>query len=99
MKYLVDAVQFLVISAIIYPMFYLWDTSQVNQFCQGVEKGMTKEVLFQLADTNQVKITDPKDDELPGKWRSSIITYSPLSNYSCVIAGRGNRVYDSWIIS
>jgi len=99
MKYLVDAVQLLVISAIIYPMFYLWDTNQVNQFCQGVETGMTKEVLFQLADNNQVKITDPKDDGLVGKWRSSIITYSPFSNYSCEVAGRGNRVSDAWIVS
>jgi len=98
MKLLVGAVQLLIISAIIYPMFYVWDTTQVEQFCDVVETGMSKQELIQLADTNLVKITSPSDDGSSGKWRSSVVTYSPFSSYSCEVVGLGDRVSSAWII-
>jgi len=98
MKSLVDAIQLLIIAAIIYPMFYVWDTTQVDQFCEVVETGMSKQEFIQLADTNLVKITSPTDDGLSGKWHSSVVTYSPFSSYSCEVVGLGNKVSSAWII-
>lgn len=98
MKLLVDAVQVLVVAAIIYPMFYVWDTTKVDQFCDVVEAGMSKHEFVQLADSNLVKITSPEDDALSGKWRSSVVTYSPFSSYSCEVVGLGNKVSSAWIM-
>ena len=62
MKLLVWAIQLLVIAAIIYPIFYLWDINNVGQFCRKVEKGTLKSELIALADKNMIKITAPMDE-------------------------------------
>jgi len=96
-KLLVWTIQLLVISAIIYPMFYLWDTNNVEQFCKLLDKGAKKQELMQLADENSVKIIAPVDVGILGKWRASAVAWSPLTSTTCDIVGQGNRVSDAWI--
>ncbi|NOQ81293.1 MAG: hypothetical protein GQ548_02045 [Methylophaga sp.] len=98
MKFLVDAVQMLVVTALIYPMFYIWDTTQVDQFCSVVESGMSKQEFIQLVDDKSVKIIDPMNEVSSGKWHSSIVARSPFTNYSCEIVGLGNIVSRAWIL-
>jgi len=97
MKLLVWAIQLLVIAAIIYPIFYLWDINNVGQFCRKVEKGTLKSELIALADKNMIKITAPMDEGVLGKWRASADTWSPLTSTTCEIIGQGSRVSDAWI--
>ena len=98
MKLFVDALHMSVIAVLIYPMFYLWDTSQVDQFCQGIETGMSKQDYMQLADENLVKVVAPQDGRR-GRWESSVIARSPFTDYSCEVVGLGNRVSRAWIES
>lgn len=100
MKLLVDAVQMLVVGAIIFPMFYVWDTTKVDQFCDVVEAGMSKQSMIDLADDRLVKINViEKESGNSVKWHSSVATLSPFSNHSCEIIGLGNKVSSAWIIS
>jgi len=97
MKILVDTVQMLVIAAMIYPVFYLWDINKVDEFCSEVEAGTTKQVFLQIADEPLIKLIEPKDDERPGRWTSSVVTWSPFSSYSCEVRGYGSVVSSAWI--
>jgi len=98
MKLFVDALHMVVIAALIYPMFYVWDTAKIDQFCQGVERGMSKQAYMQLADENLVKLVAPHIDR-PGRWESSVIARTPFTNYSCVVVGLGDSVSRAWIES
>jgi len=97
MKMLVKAIEILVVCAIIYPMFYLWDKNNVEMFCQLVEKGTIKQKFIQLADENNVKIIAPVDEGVLGKWHASAIPWSPFTSYSCEIEGFGDRASEAWI--
>jgi len=99
MKLLVDAVQMLVIAALVYPMFYLWDINKVDQFCNQIEIGTTKQEFLQYAELQSVKLVEPVEDEKLGKWNSSAVTWSPFTNHSCEVRGFGSAVYDAWIES
>jgi len=39
-KFLTDIIQFIVVVAIFYPVYYYWDTSKVDKFCTKLEPGM-----------------------------------------------------------
>ena len=97
MKMLVKGIEILVICAIIYPLFYLWDKNNVDQFCRLVEKGTLKQELMLLADDNNVKITAPVDEGVLGEWHASAIPWSPFTSYSCEIDGFGDRASEAWI--
>ncbi len=97
MKVLVDAIQMLVVVALIYPMFYLWDKNNVNQFCSELEVGISKQVFLQIADDKIIKIVNADKVGDVGKWNSSIVTWSPFTNYSCEVKGFGGLVSRAWI--
>jgi len=97
MKMLTKAIEILLVCAIIYPLFYLWDKNNVEQFCRVVEKGIIKQELIQLADENNVKLTAPVDEGVLGKWNASVIPWSPFTSYSCEIEGFGDRASEAWI--
>jgi len=99
MKLLVDAIQMFVIAALVYPMFYLWDINKVDRFCNQIEKGTTKQEFLQHAALQSVKIIEPTDDGILGKWNSSAVTWSPFTNHSCEVRGFGSAVFDAWIES
>ncbi|PCJ32894.1 MAG: hypothetical protein COA90_01275 [Gammaproteobacteria bacterium] len=90
MKWLVEGIQVLIITVMIYPLFYIWDTSQVEQFCRDVEAGMNKQEFIQLIDDKSVKATQLLD--MSGHWYSAVVTRSPFSSYHCEIAGVGDVV-------
>ena len=91
MKSLVEGIQILLIAAIIYPIFTLWDSGNVKQLCMDVNAGMNKQIFIKMAADASVKFIPPMIDN-SGKWHSSIVTRSPFSNTSCEIKGKGSRV-------
>lgn len=98
MKYLVNLVQLMVIGAIIYPMFYIWDTDKVDQFCKVVKQGVSKEDVMQMADDKNVKILGLDSGTInPESWQASVDVHSPFTQYSCVLKGFGGQVVDIWI--
>lgn len=99
MKMIVNLIQLAVIAAIIYPIFYLWDTDKIEQFCKVVEPGMTKQEFIQLADDSSVKMLGPTDGAVAGgKWQATIVAYSPYTIYSCKVKGVGNSVAVATIV-
>ena len=96
MKILVNAIQLLIALAIIYPIFNLWDENNVEQFCRVVKSGMSSDTFFDLADKSWVKIIKPND--MSGRWKVSIVTYSPYSDYRCEVKGLGKIISKSWIV-
>ena len=99
MKIIVNLMQITVVAAIIYPMFYIWNTGKIEQFCKLVEPGMTKQALIELADELSVKMLGPTDGDVAGgKWQATIIAYSPYTKYSCEIKGIANSVAVAEII-
>ena len=93
MKIIINVIQLAVVAAIIYPIFYIWDTDKIEQFCKIVEPGMTKLALIQLADESSVKMLGPIDGDVAGgKWQATIVAYSPYTEYSCEIKGIANSV-------
>ena len=97
MKLLVNVIQVLIIVAIIYPFFLLWDKNNVEHFCEQVEQGSTKKALIYKSEHAPVKFIKPTDDNKNGYWTAYVATYSPFSDYSCVIKGMGSSVGSVWI--
>ncbi|NOQ93864.1 MAG: hypothetical protein GQ547_04420 [Methylophaga sp.] len=95
MKILVDSIQMLVVAAMIYPMFYLWDINKVDQFCSEIETGISQQTFLQIADEQSIKIVGGSGGK--GKWNSSAVTWSPFTNYSCKVRGYGGLVSNAWI--
>ncbi|RKZ79258.1 MAG: hypothetical protein DRQ35_04555 [Gammaproteobacteria bacterium] len=99
MKMFVNLIQLAVVAAIIYPIFYLWNTDKIEQFCKVIEPGMTKQAFIQLADDSSIKMLGPTDDDVAGgKWQATIVAYSPYTKYSCKVKGTGNSVAVATII-
>lgn len=99
MKLLVFAVQLIIISAMIYPIYYLWETDKVDNFCKQLQVGMTKDQLLQQADQHNVTLVGPDDDSLAGgKWQASVSAKSALSDYACVIKGAADSVASAKIV-
>lgn len=99
MKLIVNLIQLAVVAAIIYPIFYIWDTDKIEQFCKNIEPGMSKQEFIQLAEDSSVKILGPTDGDVAGgKWQATIVAYSPYTKYSCKVKGTGNSVAVATII-
>jgi hypothetical protein len=99
MKMIVNLIQLAVVAAIIYPIFYIWDTDKIEQFCKVVEPGMTKQDLIQLTDESSVKMLGPTDGDVAGgKWQAIIVARSPYTKYSCVVKGIANSVATATIV-
>lgn len=93
MKQLVNSVQYLVILVLVYPIYYVWETDKVTNFCEQVEGGMSKEQFMLLSEQENVNLNGPEDESLiGGKWRASVAPGMFISSDECVIKGAGNTV-------
>ena len=92
MKIVVNMFQMMVVMAMLYPAYYIWDRDQVDNFCEELKTGMSKQVLLSLADERNVSMLGPIDEDIEGgKWQASV---SPAvsSSHTCVIKGVGSTI-------
>lgn len=93
MKFLVNVIQLMIIVAIIFPIFHIWDTDKVAQLCKNTHAGMSKSAFIELAHNSGAKITGPIDDELAGgKWTAIASSHSPFAKEFCEIKGTSKTV-------
>ncbi len=99
MKRLVNLFQFAIVIAILYPVYYVWDTGRVDNFCELVKPGMSLSELQQLADDNNIKLNAPQDTtKAGGQWMTSVESRAALDRYACVIMGAVERVATAHIV-
>ena len=93
MKQLVNSFQYLVVLIIVYPVYYIWETDKVTNFCEQVESGMSKDRFVQLSKQSSVHMIGPQDDSLVGgKWQALIAPGMFISADNCVVRGAGKTV-------
>ena len=91
-KFVTDILQFAVVLAIFYPVYYFWDTGKVDKFCTSLEPGITRQQLIDLADEENVKLIGPVDAFRGAVWHARIAAFSSFSDYYCEIKGIANKV-------
>ena len=92
MKVLVNLFQMMAVVAMLYPAYYIWDRDQVDNFCEELKVGMSKQGLLTLVDDRNVTMQGPVNETIEGgKWQASV---SPAvsSSHTCVIKGIGSTV-------
>ncbi|OUR63837.1 hypothetical protein A9Q79_08770 [Methylophaga sp. 42_25_T18] len=93
MKSLVNSIQYLVVLVLIYPIYYVWQTDKVTDFCELIDAGMTKQRMIQLGEQASIKMIGPDDISLEGgKWVATVEPGAFISSDICVIKGAGNKV-------
>lgn len=92
MKIIVNLFQMMAIVAMLYPAYYIWDRDQVDNFCEELKVGMSKQGLLSLADSRNIKMVGPVNENIEGgKWQASV-SPSVSSSHTCVIKGIGSTV-------
>lgn len=97
MKLLVNIFQVIAIIAMIYPVYYIWDKDQVDNFCEELESGVSKQNMIDLAKQRNVTMQGPVDEGVKGgKWQASI---SPAvsSSHICIVKGVGSKIVSAKI--
>ena len=93
MKQLVNSLQYLVVLIILYPIYYVWQTDKVTDFCEQIGSGMLKQQMVQLAEQENVKLSGPNDISLEGgKWVATVKPGALISAEECIIKGAGSTV-------
>jgi len=93
MKSLVNSIQYLVVLVLIYPIYYVWQTDKVTDFCELIDGGMTKQRMVELGKQASINMIGPKDISLEGgKWRATVQPGKFISAEVCIIKGSGNKV-------
>lgn len=92
MKYLVKLFQLAIVLAILYPVYYVWDTDRIDNFCEWIKPGMSLVELKALADEHNVTLNIPDELQRAGQWITSVESTASFSGYACVVKGAGNRV-------
>ncbi|MCX4188241.1 hypothetical protein [Methylophaga sp. OBS4] len=99
MKRLVNLIQLAIVVAILYPLFYVWDTDRVDNFCKLVKPGMSQDELVALADDNGMNLIGPNPINLSGgRWIASVPSRASFAGYACVIKGAADTVATAKII-
>jgi len=92
-KQLVNSLQYLVVLVLLYPIYYVWQTSKVSDFCEQIETGMSKQQLVALSEQENVYMDGPEDISLVGgKWRAIVKPGKFISAEECIIKGAGKTV-------
>lgn len=93
MKHIVNVIQLAIVAAIIFPMYYVWDSGKVDNICEEIHPGLAKHVLLEMVDERGIKMDGPHDEDIAGgKWHATIMARTPLVEHSCTIKGVGNTV-------
>ncbi|EEF78624.1 hypothetical protein LP43_2062 [Methylophaga thiooxydans] len=99
MKYLVKLVQLGIVLVILYPIYYVWDTDRIDNFCEGIKPAMSVEALNALAERHGLTLNAPEDlTSAGGLWITSVESHASFSGYACVIKGAANRVAVAQVI-
>ena len=73
MKLLVNLIQILVIGVIIYPIFYIWETEHIDNFCREIKPGMTDVRLMEVADEYHLKLSGLEEGYVEkGHWLAEV---------------------------
>ena len=99
MKQLVNSIQYLVVLVLIYPIYYVWQTDKVTDFCELIDGGMTKQRMVQLAEQASMNMIGPEDISLEGgKWLATIEPGAFISSEVCIIKGTSNKVATAFLL-
>jgi hypothetical protein len=99
MKILVNLIQLAIITAIILPVLYIWETDKVDKFCKKIEPGITQEKYLDLVEQHNVKLTEVVGDGiLGGHWHATVKTHLPLLQYHCQTKGVSKLVVTADIV-
>ncbi|HEC74728.1 MAG TPA: hypothetical protein ENI26_10220 [Methylophaga aminisulfidivorans] len=101
MNLVVNIVQIMIVVAIIYPGYYLWDMSRVEHLCQSIEINTHVDALKALVNEANLDVDiNEVDSELTsnGKWQANLAARSSLSGYQCHIEGYAGKVASAVII-
>ncbi|MCX4191478.1 hypothetical protein [Methylophaga sp. OBS1] len=91
MKGLVGLVQILIVIALLYPVYYIWDTSRVEAFCNLIKPGMSTKELQRLAETKHISLHIPNSNET-GQWMTSVDSSASIDRFACVISGAVDKI-------
>ncbi|WP_289286899.1 hypothetical protein, partial [Methylophaga sp. UBA678] len=98
-KSLGPLIQILVIGVIIYPIFYIWETEHIDNFCREIKPGMTDVRLMEVADEYHLKLSGLEEGYVEeGHWLAEVRAKSTFSDYRCAISGIANKVANARII-
>mgnify|MGYP000170988700 FL=1 len=98
MKILVNLIQLAVVLAILYPVYYVWDTGRVEDFCELIEPGISVSELQRLADAQGITLNMPADNET-GQWMTSVESSASIDRFACVIIGAVDRVASARLVT
>lgn len=91
MKIFVNLMQLLIIAALIYPFFYLWETDKIETLCEALEIGMPAEEIIDKADQYFLK-WHQKPQQDADKWHLQIISRASFAGFVCDIKGKGQKM-------
>ena len=97
MKFFVNIMQLLIIAALIYPFFYLWETDKIETLCDELEIGMPAEEIITKADESFLKWQQNQQSEAD-KWQLQIISRASFAGFICDIKGKGKKMSSDRII-
>lgn len=97
MKLIVNAMQLLIIAALIYPFFYMWETDKIETLCDAFEVGTPAEEITRKADQYFLKWRE-KSVENPEVWHLQIISRASFSGFICDIKGLGVKMSSARIL-
>lgn len=93
MKQIVNLIQLIIVVALIFPFFHIWDTDKVEQLCKRIKPTMEKQDFLELVSASNVKMIGPTDYTMVGgKWQATAVSRSPFARGSCLIKGTANKV-------
>lgn len=98
MKRLVNLVQLAIVGAILYPVYYVWDTQRIENFCEQILPGMKVKALNALAEESGIDLNASETLRGMGQWMTSIESSASLDRYACVIIGTVDSVVSANII-
>lgn len=99
MKALVTLIQLAIVAAVLYPVYYVWDTGRIETFCEAIKPGMTLAELDALADESNISLNMPQSgDGSSAQWMTSLESRASLDRYACVIIGAVDRVASAHIV-
>ena len=97
MKFFVNIMQLLIIAALIYPLFDLWETDKIETLCDELEIGMPAEEIITKADESFLKWQQNQQSEAD-KWQLQIISRASFAGFICDIKGKGKKMSSARII-
>lgn len=97
MKFIVNLMQLLIIAALIYPFFYLWETDKIETLCDEFAIGMSAEDIIAKADEAFLRWHEkPLADT--DNWHLQIVSRASFAGFICDIKGKGKKMSSARII-